>query len=373
MAAQIQVLALTKYDRLGASSRYRFLNYIPLLANRNIRVTPSPLLSDDYIRKRLAGSNIDYFDVVRSYFLRLLTIAGSSRFNVLWIEGELFPRWPATIVRLLRRLGKPIVVDLDDAIFHSYDLHPNALVRTLLGRKIDVIFNRATAVVVGNDYLAERARKAGARHVIIIPTSVDHRAYAAWTPTEHDRLTFGWIGSAATERYLQTIAPELEELCHSLRARLYLIGIEQHRFNHPDVVLNDWTEASEIEHLAACDIGLAPLTDGPWERGKCGLKAIQYMATGIPVLAANAGVLPTVVRHGETGFIYRNSADFKQFARKLANDPDLRQRLGEAGRKRVAECYSIHHRADSLAVVLADAASQAGSQGRTMMASRPSP
>ncbi len=366
MAAKIRALALTKYGRRGASSRYRFLNYIPLLADRNIEVTPAPLLSDDYILERLAGGNIDYIDVTRSYVSRLFTVATSSRFDVLWIEGELFPRWPATMIRLLRRLGKPIVVDLDDAIFHSYDRHPNVLVRTLLGHKIDVIFNRATAVVVGNDYLAERARKAGARRVILIPTSLDHRAYTERAPTAHDKLTFGWIGSPATERYLDTIKPELDELCHSLQARLCLIGIGGHRFKHPDVVLNDWAEDTEIEQLAACDIGLAPLSDGAWERGKCGLKAIQYMAVGIPVLAADAGVLPTVVSHGETGFVYRDGGEFKQVARQLAGDPELRRRMGTAGRERVAEHYSIHGRADALADVLADAAAQARPHGRTV-------
>jgi hypothetical protein len=262
MTAQIRVLALTKYGRRGASSRYRFLNYIPLLAARNIEVIPTPLLSDDYILERLAGGNIDYIDVIRSYVSRLRTIATSSRFDVLWIEGELFPRWPATVDRLLRRLGKPIVVDLDDAIFHSYDRHPNVLVRTLLGRKIDVIINRATAVVVGNEYLAERARKAEAQRVVLIPTSLDHLAYRDSAPTAHDKLSFGWIGSPATERYLETIAPELDELCHSLQARLYLIGVHRHRFKHPDVVLSDWIEDTEIEQLAARDIGLAPASGG---------------------------------------------------------------------------------------------------------------
>jgi glycosyltransferase involved in cell wall biosynthesis len=136
-----------------------------------------------------------------------------------------------------------------------------------------------------------------------------------------------------------------------------LIGIDRHGFKCPDVVVRNWSEDTELEELSACDIGLAPMSDGYWERGKCGFKAIQYMAIGIPVLAADVGVLPSIVRHGETGFLYRDGAEFMQFARQLADEPDLRRRMGVAGRERVAACYSTHVWADAIAAVLADAAS----------------
>lgn len=354
----VRVLALTKYGRLGASSRCRFLNYIPHLRERNIVATEAPLLSDSYVRKRLAGAAIDYLDVARSYSKRLADIAGASRFDVPWIEAELLPRWPASLERLLRLLNRRFVVDLDDAIFHSYDRHPSPTVRKVLGRKIDLVFQRAEAVVAGNEYLAERARQAGARRVILVPTAVDHRAYAKHNAPPHDKLTFGWIGSSATEQYLQTIDTELDELCNSLPARLHLIGLDRHSFTASDVVLSKWSEDTELDDLAACDIGLAPLSDGPWERGKCGLKAIQYMASGIPVLAADVGVLPTVVKHGETGFIYRGGAEFARYARQLADDPELRRRMGAAGRERVAASYSIHGWIDTIADVLTGAASR---------------
>jgi glycosyltransferase involved in cell wall biosynthesis len=353
----VKVLALTKYGRLGASSRCRFLNYIPLLRSRNISVTEAPLLSDTYVRQRLAGSHTDYRDVSRSYISRLATIVSAFRFDVLWIEGELLPRWPAAIERLLSLLGARFIVDLDDAIFHTYDRHPNPLLRGLLGRKIDVILNRATTVVAGNEYLAERARQAGARRTVMVPTTVDHLGYADQKPSAHDKLTFGWIGSPATTHYLQTIATELEEVCYSHQARLRLIGIERHCLKYPDVVLSNWSEDTELAELAACDIGLAPLYDGPWERGKCGLKAIQYMAIGIPVLAADAGVLPTIIRHGETGFVYRDGTEFTRFAHQLANEPELRRCMGASGRERVAARYSIHGWADTIADLLVDAAS----------------
>ena len=137
----VKVLALTKYGRLGASSRCRFLNYIPHLLDATIVGDGGPaLLSDTYVRQRLAGATIDYVDVAGSYTKRLADIASASRFDVFWIEGELLPRWPATFERLLPLLGRRFVVDLDDAIFHSYDRHPSPMVRKILGRKIDLVF-----------------------------------------------------------------------------------------------------------------------------------------------------------------------------------------------------------------------------------------
>jgi glycosyltransferase involved in cell wall biosynthesis len=357
---ELRVLALPKYGRLAASSRCRFFNYLPLLRERNIAVTAKPLLSENYVRRRLSGASIDYADVAKAYLARLWTLANSGDHGVLWIEGELLPRWPATVERVLSALGRPFVVDFDDAIFHSYDLHPSPVVRGLLGGKIDAVLKRAATVVVGNDYLAERARQAGARRVETVPTGVNYSAYVRRTLAPHDRLTFGWIGSPATEHYLATIAADLDEVCPALNARLRLIGVDRHRFDRADVELVRWSEETEIDALAACDIGLAPLTDGPWERGKCGMKAIQYMALGIPVLAADAGALPNVVGHGETGFIYRDGGEFRTFARQLAENPELRRRMGAAGKERVAASYAIERWAETIADILREAAARSG-------------
>lgn len=355
MSERINVLALTKYGRMAASSRYRFLNYIPLLSERGITVTTMPLLSDAYVARLFAGERIDFGDVARGFVRRAIALASSHRFDVLWIEGELFPRLPAFAERLLSLFGCRYVVDLDDAVFHTYDRHPRRLFRFLLGDKIDVILRRAAAVTAGNEYLAERASRAGATRVFLVPTAVDDRAYASVKRLAHDKLTFGWIGSPGTAHYLRTIQSELEQVCRSLPASLRLIGAGQHQLTCSDVTLSRWNEESEIEELASCDIGLAPLFEGPWERGKCGLKAIQYMAAGLPVLAAEVGALPSVIAHGETGFLYRTGAEFISFAERLGADCDLRSRLGAAGRQRVAVRYSMHNWVETVWKVLATA------------------
>ena len=254
----LKVLALSKYDRQGASSRHRILNYIPYLQQRGVAVTSLPLLSDAYVQRRLRGGRTDLFDIAGSFARRLVALCRSRRFDLLWIEGELFPRLPATAERLLSLGGLPYVVDLDDAIFHTYDQHPRFLVRYLLGRKVDVVLRRAALVIAGNSYLADRARSAGAAHVVVIPTRVDERAYPLVDRDATQPLTFGWIGSTATSRYLATITAELEELCRTLPAQLRLIGLDQPPFNLSNVVTRPWSEATEAQELAYCDIGLAP-------------------------------------------------------------------------------------------------------------------
>lgn len=352
----VHVLALTKYGRRAASSRHRFLDYIPLLADQGVLVTPIPLLSDTYVEGLFAGKKVDLADITRSFLQRVIALSSAYRFDLLWIEGELFPRLPALAERMLGLFGCPYVVDLDDAIFHTYDQHPWALVRKFLGRKIDVVFANAAAVTAGNDYLAERAFRAGAPRVVVVPTTVADSAYARVERVDRNTLTFGWIGSPGTAQYLRTIQTELEQLCRSLPATARLIGIGPAMPPTPEIIHRPWTEETEVEELAMCDIGLAPLFDGPWERGKCGLKAIQYMAAGVPVLAARIGALPGIVVHGETGFLYGDGAEFTTFARQLAGDRELRARMGQAGRLRAANCYSIHSWAEKVRDVLVTSA-----------------
>ena len=348
----LRVLALTKYDRRAASSRYRFLNYIPHLAACGIVVTHCPLLSNSYVETLFAGRRANPVEIAGSFVRRIRALLSARSFDLLWIEGEIFPRLPATIERVLGALNFPYVVDLDDAIFHTYDHHPQIAFRKLLGRKIDAVFANAVAVIAGNAYLADRAIAAGAPQVVTVPTAIDHRAYERVPRAENSDLVLGWIGSPGTAWYLQAVETEVAALCRALPARVCLIGLEPDDPPKPHTTYRPWAEDTEIAELATCDIGLAPLSDGPWERGKCGLKAIQYMGAGIPVLAAKVGALPDIVVHGETGFIYSDGEEFSAFAKQLAEDADLRHAMGTAGQARVAAHYSVHGWADTVANLL---------------------
>lgn len=347
----VRVQLLSRYGRLGASSRVRSYQYLPYLRDLGIAVESQPLLDDRYIDRLYRGRPQNAAAILAGYARRLMHLATSSRFDLLWIEYELFPWLPAWFERLLSRLGVPYVVDYDDPIFHRYDSHRNPLVRGLLGRKIDRVMREATLVVVGSEYLGERARQAGARRVEHVPTVIDLSRYQVATAAAGGPYTIGWIGSPLTAHFLLLVREALAEVCKSLSARVSLVGAGGLSLDAVPIDARAWSEATEVADLQRFDVGIMPLSDGPWERGKCGYKLIQYMACGRPVVASPVGANSQIVEHGVNGLLANTSADWVAALRAL-RDPALRARMGAAGRAKVEQGYSVQVTAPRLAALL---------------------
>jgi len=353
---RIRVLLFSKYSRRGASSRLRSLQYLPLLRGYGIDVEVHPLFSDAYLDAIFHGNGRSAMvNAWRRGVHRFKELLRSSEHDVAWIEGELFPYLPSMVESVLARSVKPYVVDYDDALFHRYDLSSNRLVRGLLGRKIDRVMRDAACVVAGNSYLAERAAQAGAQRIEVIPTVVDERRYWPVDHQEDRRPVIGWIGSPLTENYLLDQREVLEKVCVEHDARLLLVGAKANvvdRFNGFDPEVVPWTEESEAGAIARMDIGIMPLRDGPWERGKCGYKLIQYMACGLPVVASRVGANIDIVRHGESGFLATDRASWESSLVQLIEDRAMRLRMGQAGRMAVEDTYCLQTQAPRLAEVL---------------------
>ncbi|MGE5612627.1 MAG: glycosyltransferase, partial [Nitrososphaerales archaeon] len=191
---------------MGASSRLRMLQYIESGMLGDARFEIQPLLDDDYLRTIYAKKPVSLMTLLRSYGRRLRALLQAGRYDLLWIEKELFPNLPSWGEWWLARAGIPYVVDYDDAIFHNYDTSPNPLKR-LLGNKIGKVMRHAAMVVPGNPYLADHAAAAGARRIEIVPTVIDLQRY---TPGHaHDTMSFviGWIGSPSSIRFLHPLLP----------------------------------------------------------------------------------------------------------------------------------------------------------------------
>ena len=345
------VLLLTRYERLGASSRVRFLQFLPELERRGFTFEVRPLLDNDYVRSLYGGPPVGAGRLFMSYMRRFGALRRRLRYDVVWLEKEALPWLPAW-VDIARLQGMPYVVDYDDAWFHRYDMH---WTRPLLGRKIDAIMQVAHTVVAGNDYIARRAREAGARQVEIVPSAIDLERYRdVPAPPAHEGLTVGWIGIPLNAHYLSIIAPALRAV-PSVKLQVVggavpaeLSGIAAESFA--------WTEDSEIARIAAFDVGIMPLHDTPWERGKCAYKLLQVMAAGKPVIASPVGANRQVVRHGVNGFLAETTEQWADALRQLA-DPELRRRMGEEARKTVAEQYATSVVVPRLAAILTEAAS----------------
>jgi len=355
----MKVLLLSKYPRMGASSRLRSLQYLPVLADEGIEVRVSSLFDEKYLRELYEKGRKSKVRSLILYLKRLFVLLTVFRYDVLWIEKEIFPYFPAVFERLLAFLGVRYVVDYDDAIFHNYDLSDNGLIRGLLGRKIDAVMSCATCVIAGNQYLAERALQSGAKRVEIIPTVVDHTRYSQAARTGDGPLVIGWIGSPSTQRYVVDIQDALRAVCDKTGARLMLVGATDavaDQLSGIPVEVVPWSEESEAENIAQMDVGIMPLVDGPWEKGKCGYKLIQYMASGVPVVASPVGVNVEIVDGHGCGRLAESKGDWAESLLELLSGADVRNTLGRAGREAVEKRYSLQTQVPVLADILKSAA-----------------
>ena len=363
------VLLLSRYGRLGASSRLRFLDFLPALRAEGIEVTPACLLDDDYLRDLYAGRRPNLSRLASSYAHRLKALLDARRFDLVWLEKEALPWLPAWVeTAFLCKV--PYVMDLDDAWFHRYDRHRLGAVRHLLGGKLETLARGSRLVFAGSPYLVDWARRAGGRDVRALPTVVDLDRYPLPGPPPEppsgplssggplppgQAFTVGWMGSASTVRYLDQVAGALAGLGDG--ARLRVVGGGAVSLPGVTVETRPWREDDEVAELARFDVGIMPLPDEPWERGKCGYKLIQYMAAGRPVVASPVGVNTTLVEDGVNGFLADSEADWTRALRRLADDEGLRVRMGAAGRRMVEDRYSLQAVAPQLIEALRSAAS----------------
>lgn len=349
----MKVVFFTKYTRTGASSRYRSYQYLPALEAAGMRFTVSPLFDDAYLAHKYAHGRARPRDVLRAFARRLwatLSVPGGS---VVVIEYELLPYFPALLERWLAWRGCRKVVDYDDALFHQYDEHSNKWVRRLFGRKIATVMRLAHTVVAGNTYLADYGLRAGASRVEVIPTVINLGRYPLREAIgETDVFTIGWIGSPSTARYLRDIAPALAEVCKDGRARVRLIGSGPVDLPGVPVAVLPWSEETEVDEIRRFDVGIMPLPDEPWARGKCGFKLIQYMVCALPVVASPVGVNSEIVDEGGNGFLACDIQGWVEALERLRANVALRRRMGAAGRRRVEERYCLAVTAPKLIGVL---------------------
>jgi glycosyltransferase involved in cell wall biosynthesis len=358
MAESWRVLLLSRYGPLGASSRLRFYQYLPFLERAGVEVTVAPFFEDGYLDHLYYSSGERRFkDVLAAYLRRVRAVLSAGRYSAAWIEKEVFPFLPAGFETLSKRIGIPNVVDYDDAIFHNYDLHPRWAVRHLLGKKIDTIMAGAAMVIVGNDYLAQRARAAGAHRVEILPSVVDLSKYpGVQEKTREGPFTIGWIGSPSTTKHLLEAESALKQVCRNRGGKIVLIGAGENPFSGLMATLCEWDGEREAEEIGNFDVGIMPLPDNPWEKGKCGFKLIQYMACGKPVVASPVGVNREIVVDGVNGFLASSREEWVRALERLKSDTVLCRTMGANGRRMVEEKYCLQVTAPRLHRLFLEAA-----------------
>jgi glycosyltransferase involved in cell wall biosynthesis len=287
-----------------------------------------------------AGHTLELLPLPKPCWPRLKLFYRLRGANVI-LQRRLLSAWQRN---LLRQSVRRLLYDIDDAIFLRDSYAPRGLHDPGRLHRFAGLVGAADAVIAGNAFLAEQARRwTAAERVHVIPTCVDPECYPLAEPVEGgDAVELVWVGSSSTLKGLETAAPLLEEIGRSVPGlRLKLICDRFLTLGALPVRPCVWSEATEPAEIAAADIGISWLPDDLWSQGKCGLKVLQYMAAGLPVIANPVGVQVEMVRHGETGFLATTKEEWVEAVRRLAVDPGLRRRMGCAGRRLVESRYSL--------------------------------
>jgi glycosyltransferase involved in cell wall biosynthesis len=352
----LRVLVLLPYPTNQVpGQRFRIEQWAPHLHQEGLEVTLSPFLAPSamgvlYGRGRSLSK---VRETIRAYLGRLRVLRRLGSYDVAFVHREAVILGSARLERFVaKRL--PVVYDFDDAIYlgQANTMNPWAAWLRDSG-KTEALCRLARHVTVGNDILAAYARPR-ASAVTVLPTTIDTEAYVVRGRPPHSRPVLGWSGSVTTLPYLAAMRDTLLRLRQRLDFELRVIGGEL-EVPGLDVRCRPWRAETEVEDLQALDVGIMPLPDDPWTRGKCGLKALQYMALGIPAVVSPVGVNAEIVRDGENGFLASTPEEWVARAAMLLTNAELRRRLGSAARRTVEDRYSARVHAPRLAKILREA------------------
>lgn len=343
---------------MGASSRMRSIQYMPFYVSAGHEVISRELIKDELLSRRYKIGTYGVTSLVRAYADRVWLLLRRDSFNVICIEKEALPWWPVSI-ELMLLSGTPYVLDYDDAVFHSYDMHKSWAVRKLFGSRLDRLMSKAALVTAGNGYLAQRAIDAGAPWVEVLPTVVDLdrypiRARSKMDPNsgESDVPRIVWIGSPSTAHYLDLLRETLMRLAMQTPFVLRVIGASDIDIPGVEIETVAWTEDTEVDSISSCVVGIMPLEDSPWEKGKCGYKLIQYMACSLPVVASAVGANVEIVKDGKSGYLANSTDEWVNALHTLLNSPKLRHAMGRAGRVLVEKKYCLQQTGPRLVKLL---------------------
>ena len=326
----MKVLFLTTNAEIEASTRYRVLQYFPALRAAGHR----PVFSPFYGSTR--GRQLER--IARGLLRRSADMLRAGRYDVVFVHRELFPHsWNHLAPLFAART--PLVFDFDDSIHIPSQTGWRGRIATPESTR--VLVDHATRVFAGNAYLADWARGRHER-VDIIPTVVDTDVYQPKKRPPRDIPVVGWVGSPSTAKYLELVLPILDDLAKSFRFRVRIVGAGRTiRMDRVEIEAPPWRAEGEHQLFDDLDVGLYPLTDDPWARGKCGFKAIQYLACGVASVSSPVGVVRDIVRPGVDGLLAETREQWRDALAELLGSLDARLRFAEAARARAVERYSL--------------------------------
>jgi len=336
----MKVLYFSKTSDIGPSSRYRVYQYLPYLRSRGFDVVVKPLFGPTYfwlLTWRAAWTRViakAVYVLVR-FFKRVWDLLSVGRVDLIVIEGQLFPYCPATVEQVLVKLNQKILIELDDAIYLT----------RFHRKKISELLQASSTAIVGNHALANFVGRFATK-VAVVPTVVDTDRFRPSTKrgsieSRDGALTIVWVGLASNFPYFELLVPVIRELQRTERVRFRVISSHPPSCSGVNLDFRLWSLEGEVAEIQGGDIGVMPLPDTEWARGKCGLKLLQYMAVGLPAVASPIGVNQEIIADGENGFLASTQEEWYANLVRLCRDAELRVRIGQAARKTVEAKYSL--------------------------------
>jgi glycosyltransferase involved in cell wall biosynthesis len=339
----VRVCALVPYALdTTPSQRFRLEQWAPHLAAQGIVLELLPF-ADRQLMDRLyaaGGTGSKATGLAAACLRRARAFPAVRRADVVVVHRAACLAGPALFERLLSALGRPLVYDFDDALFLLHASGANRRYAWLKAPgKTEALCRLSRQVVVANEGLAAWARGLNP-NVTVVPSSVDVERFRPSGETRYGRLVIGWTGSSTSQTHLEGFAPVLRAVLTHVTAELHVHSDRRPELGDLPHVWHPWSPENEPQVLAQFDVGIMPMPDDPWARGKSAMKALLYMAMGLPVVASPVGTAGEVVVHEENGLLARTAEEWFTCLERLAEDPALRERLGGAGRALVEERYS---------------------------------
>ncbi len=350
----MKLLFLGDYPKdLSPSQRFRFDCYLKHLEEKGIETTYSSILSSGEYFKYGSSVGIKVKVFFKQFAVRLNDILNAKQFDVIFIQREAGFLPSAFFERLLARYDVKIIYDFDDAIFLPAEGSSGSFFSR--HKKVSEIIKLSDVIIAGNSFLADYAKQFN-KNTIIIPTVVDTEIFKPLPKKETDKVIIGWSGSPSTLRAnFIPFVPILEKLKDKYGNKIEIKAMGGDFYKNEKLGMQSvaFSKEKELEFINSFDIGLMPLDDTPWMKGKCGLKALIYMSMGIPAVVSPVGVNKEIVREGTDGFHANSEEEWLEKLSLLIENPELRKKCGENARQRVIQSYSVEAWKDKFAKVIA--------------------
>jgi glycosyltransferase involved in cell wall biosynthesis len=341
----MKVYVCSPYPIEGPSARYRIYQFENLMRDRGIEFEIHPLMTSDIFWRKSNQLQLRWFDYFTLFFRFIGRLIGVflRKYDTILIHREFSPFARGFFHSILPILiSKPLIYDYDDAVFVQFP--------------ISGLLQKSQIVLAGNAFLVDYARQfTESRNIYYLPTVVDLSQYTKIPKQTDKSIVVGWIGTHSTfEAYLLPVLDIISSICVKNNAEFHVICSlsVQKTIGDLPVVFREWSLENEIKFLNEFDIGIMPLEDNEFTRGKCAFKLIEYGAMGIPSIGSNIGANSTVIEHGTNGFLVNTETEWTLFLEQLIKDSVLRDKMGKAAFLRVKNEFSLDSKVDFLANLL---------------------